>query len=227
MYKIPIHPTLMNGSTAWSWIMSAYAGMIGSLRVVIRYNFGNYPVRIQYYPYLTDNAGANSAVALNDTNTSPNNAIVGATYPYVDTTLPIIYTNNNTTNYSQAPNNFQASSVGTTVESIISYLNPEVVMELPDCAPLYRTQATQLVPTNYNFSTVVGKYTPSYDRSISVLTLGFTDANASFDTSTSVSVYVMAADDTRFFWYNGGPTAEATTSLTVNTTTLSPSCTYQ
>jgi hypothetical protein len=227
MYKIPIHPILMNNSTAWSWIMSAYAGMIGSLRVIVRYNFGNYPIRINYYPYLFDNNSSASSVALNDTYTSPNTAIAGAAYPYVDVTLPTIYTNNNTTNYSQAPNNYQVSSVGTNVESLCSYNNPEVIMELPDCAPLYRTQATQLVPTNYNFSNVAGKYTPSFDRNISVLTLGFNDANASYDTSTSVSVYVMAADDTRFFWYNGGPTAEATSTLTVNTATISSAATYQ
>nr|WPR17521.1 MAG: capsid protein [Hemiptera picorna-like virus] len=220
---IPIHPTLLSGDPLWSAVCSMYGGMRGGYRLNLRFlNIANSSsIRISYFESMipqggdgtnyttsagskfeTTNLGGWSETAASDVamaNISTMNAIQS-------NILPNYYT-------AVAPstaNSVRLYGIPPIQEVVVDpYSQPEVIIEIPDPTPIYRSQSMIRVPPNYAFG-ATGKYNPYYDRTIGMLVIQPTDSFSDVVPGNfigSVTVTMTAADDFRAFWYNGGPTA--------------------
>jgi len=233
---IPIHPVMMANNPLWSMVCASYSGLRGGYRVVIRAL--NLPasssLRIQYFPYLVPTQGDASntlpttggvknfdfqatratydSTILNpygDQATIPQMVNVGRQYPQALNTIPV------GTVFSQA-----SYGMPCIAEAILDpYSQPEVIIEVPDPSPMYRTQQNTLVPTGYVMSTATNVYNPFKDKNMGWLVIQPADNNQNTNPSDYViQVSLMAADDTRAFWYNGGPTTLTPNSIRYNPT---------
>lgn len=226
---IPIHPTFSACKDAlWGGLMAAYSGLRGGFRVMLRFSNINVTtsVRVAYFEnfYPTDGAGI---FVQNATATNLN-------YDYQAlNTFQEAFNNNYNYNLNSevqgtvqnsggvvATNNVPAGTVGRSVivgvpsftdHVVDPYSQPEIILEIPDPSPMYRTQQT--TPLRGDWTTAAIPYDPSKDRNLGTLVIMPVDdpiSTTAYDqvlqSGATVTVSLMAADDTRFFWYNGGPT---------------------
>jgi len=211
-FVMPIHPTFLTNSAEWSFIMSMFAGAHGSLRVIVRYLTGSYPIRVTYLPYLNvpGTVTLTNYQSLTDAQSFNYNI---PEYPYPDSTTPRIQTDQTTQMISGAPV-LQMTAIGANQEYILdANSQPEAIVELPDSSIMFRTMPTTLLPPAYSFNTTVGSYTPRLDRNIPYLVISTTENGPNpggipiANTPDAIfSLHVVAGDDFRAYWYNGGPT---------------------
>lgn len=226
---IPIHPIFLGDDAVWSGICAAYCGIRGGYRLIVRIAdvVKSQSVRIQYFenfvPYSSSGAIATLAAypAYAYASTLQSNT-VSLTQPYAN---PPIYINPVGVNRSPRVTNLNTNVAGNSwvqgnpsFDQIIAdpYNQPEVIVEIPDPSPMYRTQQSLVVPVTQNGVQYplgdTGKYNPLHDRNIGWLVINTVDA---FDLGTrvagevkaTVEVSLAAADDFRSYWYNGGPTS--------------------
>jgi hypothetical protein len=223
---IPVHPQFLSTSGPWSFAMNAYCGMRGGWRLIVRYfdSNNNGQVRLSYLPYYkpTDVTGANASTnpfglhSIYANTLSTTTSTIG-TYPgpgtnyiaeLMTTQLQAAYT----TPSSLAGGGFTNGVYNTKDTILDSNSQPEAIIEFPDSSPLYRTQPCGFaMPSFYTFRQTAGKYAITGDRNVPWLVASLLDTV----TNTTVpipdpphiviSTYFQAADDIRFFWYNGGP----------------------
>jgi hypothetical protein len=227
---IPIHPTFsMTKDALWGGLMAAYSGLRGGYRIMIRFANVNVTTscRVAYFENffpLNGNSGfvQNITAGAKNYDYSALNTNQGA----------FVQDNGNFNTNSEVQITFQNSNIGVQTNLIAGptagrtfsngipsftdhiidpYSQPEVILEVPDPSPLYRTQQTTPLRNGWSSSTV--PYDPVGDRNIGFLVIMPVDnqLTSAYDnvlqSGTTVTVSMMAADDTRFFWYNGGPTA--------------------
>lgn len=232
---LPIHPIFLSQDPFWSGILSMYSGMRGGYRLKLQFaniNVGT-TLRVQYYDGYYPIAGTGQKIEaitgasenfdnsqLSILNGSALNAAYGAyaTIPQLSR-VPV-----------QQPTYLNAV-LANTPYSIVSFGNPpiadimvdpysqpEVILEVPDPSPMYTTQQTIKIPSGATIGTnsTTTAYDPYKDRNIGFLCIIPQD-NVNYANQTTiepvplpavatVSVSLMAADDWRAFWYNGGPT---------------------
>lgn len=203
---IPISPNLWATSAEWSFMLASYQGLRGSLRVVVRYvptnaNTAYLPLRITHVPYLSFKGTAPPFAQFSDAQEFGLNSAV---YPYTDTNLNRVQLNSSSIIPAGASASVTFTNIGGVTEHLLSPDQPEVIIELPDPSPLYRSQPTSLVPIGYNFNPA--KYTPFNDRNVPCLIIQPVDSSPVSPTNILFSVSILAGDDLRFFWYSGGPT---------------------
>jgi len=231
---IPIHPMFLANNPDWSFVMSAYAGLTGSYRVLVRLTTGSggwsSPYRVTYFPYISKANLSTATLVTPQTSMQLANGVTdyastnpALLYPYPDQDLPQIIPALTfvRTATNSVGNAFYETATATESEIIVDAVNqPEAIVEIPEPAPLYRTQCTQQIPLIYtNVGTPYplanpGRYNPFFDQSVPFIVLtplpvqlvapSLSDTNSNI---VNVSVYLMAGDDLRFFWYQGGPTA--------------------
>jgi hypothetical protein len=238
---IPIHPIFQTTDPLWSGIVAAYAGMRGGYRLTVRFtniSTTGTSFKLQYYDSMVPQNGlgvnwnTSAGQTFDTTNlTGPNNTYVA------DQSVTIIPSMNLPlqTQYPVYINNIAPSVAGSvrtygiqpTQEIIVDpYSQPEVIIEVPDPSPTFRSQQMLRIPQNYNFANV-GAYSPYKDRNIGMLVIVPMDNNPIvYEPNALVAscqVTMTAADDWRAFWYNGGPTTifPYTVGATGTTTTYS------
>jgi hypothetical protein len=235
---IPIHPIFQCQDPLWSALTCMYSGMKGSYRAVLR--FANVPtgisLRVQYFDSLiatkTDNTfldpttGGNEnydltvlAGVMNSTLSASGGYTNALQMDYLPQLINPSYTN--TITGATTPGYLVRNGLPPIGEFIVDpYSQPEVIVEVPDPSPIYRTQQVRgIQPGNGGYPLgASGKYQPFFDRNIGWLVISPLDYHPNFGASESpimpdlgsVTVSFMAGDDFRAFWYNGGPTAMST-----------------
>lgn len=223
---VPIHPQYLAASPIWSAMMAMYCGAKGSFRIIARVtDSAEGPVKLTVWPYLRFPAtGAVNNAVLNDTGR--------ADIPAVSNYFPGTTLSRPRTNY---PTQYISSGVASVAthsytHTIASDVQPEVVLEFPEPSPLYRTQPTSIIPKTYDY---VGSpvYRPDTDRNVPWLVMSMVNpyfappAEGVRNVAATVSLYFLAGDDFRYFWFNGGPTTYGANSVyNPNTpTTIFPS----
>jgi hypothetical protein len=206
---IPIHPTYLTNSPEWSAMMSMYCGAKGSFRIIARLTKTNVgPIKIVIAPYIfAQTIGVQTMASIQDTGNSaygdPLKAtaagnIFGAVSPATNRLNP---TNNGLL--------WNTTSTNAYVHCVLDELNqPETIVEIPDPSPLYKTQPVDILPADY--LTTSGVYTPLVDRNtpwLFAMPIDDQPSPAPRDDpdAFTLSLYFMAGDDFRYFWYNGGP----------------------
>jgi hypothetical protein len=132
--------------------------------------------------------------------------------------------------YGEAPQGLATYGMPCFSDIVIDpYSQPEVIVEVPDPSPMFSSQQTNPLGFGTNIGST-GAYDPTSDNNMPWLAITLMDNNgekynlpstttdtvndvAQPETGCSVSIGVIAADDYRAFWFNGGPT------------TLQPYCT--
>lgn len=206
---VPVHPTLWAGVSEWSYLLNMYSGMCGSVRLIIRYASGTSPARITFYPYINEAGQPNAREQFSDGEISSNNGSVALCYPYTD--YAVLRQVANRTTHPVLNNSFL--TVLTSHQDVIlhSVTQPEVIVEIPDSSPIYRTSPTYPVPTNYNFNQAT--YSPLKDRNVPIVVIqpldqfqgGPSGTGAPVPIPTSIHISAVVGDDFRMFWFNGGP----------------------
>lgn len=229
---IPISPAFLFSSPIWNMCMQSYCGLRGSMRAIIRVADQSPPgpLSVRWYPYL--NAINSDGSQLTYTNAPPLQTLNPLAMPDVfnnnveptDMTyaFPIINSVGSSllSNDQTAPN-YRSYTFGSQVGPMAvfdTYNQPELIVEVPDPCPLYRTQNTSLVAYNsssqyyqpfYPYGTT-GKYNPLYDRNTPWLMIDYlskpTKAQGKVEIPSRLHISVTAGDDLRFFWFNGGVT---------------------
>jgi len=226
---VPFHPTIIAArSSEWSLFYSSYAGCVGSYRAVIRMSNTPHTIKCTYVPFLLYQAATaipgsyveSLFVAGNESNffaSTPN--------PYTDINISAIQ--GNQTNEPIFESSSGMVTVNSNFQSTDVYLDyqnqPEVVLDIPDPSPMYRTQPVTPVPVNYDFnSTSLSVYSPCSDRNVPWLIFQpvtqIVAAGQAFATDVTITLSIMAGDDLRGFWYKGGPTSTTAAASTYNTT---------
>eukprot|EP00697_Spironema_sp_BW2_P002268 gnl/Spiro4/13048_TR6921_c0_g1_i1.p1 gnl/Spiro4/13048_TR6921_c0_g1~~gnl/Spiro4/13048_TR6921_c0_g1_i1.p1 ORF type:complete len:404 (-),score=-46.32 gnl/Spiro4/13048_TR6921_c0_g1_i1:241-1299(-) len=222
---IPIHPTWGCGRDAlWSGLLAAYNGLRGGFRVACRFTNINQStnLRLMYIEnhYPTDPSGSFLP-----------NVLAGALqYDYFALTMNQASgatSNGNYNTSSEVQITFQNSNGGVQLNTVASgtpgatnafgmqafsdtildpYSQPEVLLEIPDPCPNLRTQPTVPLRPGWAANPLTA-YDPARDRTMGwLVVLPGDNPIAEGILQGTLTVSMMAADDTRFFWYNGGPT---------------------
>jgi len=219
---IPISTAFLTGSPIWNYCMMSYGGASGSLRMIVRYiaasapdatkpgATGTTPLSIQYYPscpYPTvpNPTGNNYINGMFATGNSGNGA----------TNHPLI--NNITVNQIVAFTSATGSGLTYTASTPVVVLDPviqrEVVVEVPDTYCMYKSQPTTLMQQNQNLIT---GYNPSFDANCPFLVVQPLDNTTGIQFVANFQVWLVAGDDFKFFWFNGGPSAASEGMYTYN-----------
>jgi hypothetical protein len=242
---VPIHPVFQGQDPLWSALTSMYSGIKGSYRVVLRFAnvSSGISLRVQYFDTiyastltnlpLDPATGGNEnfdLTSLNGWNNSELTSVNGYTnIPQVlwmpQISAPV-YTN--AIGSPTTPGYLVRNGIPPIGEFIVDpYSQPEVIVEVPDPSPIYRTQQVKgiaygLGSAGYPLA-ASGRYNPFQDRNVGWLVISPVDVQPHYAPSEtppnslgSVTVSLLAADDFRAFWYNGGPT-QMTTSLVLYT----------
>jgi hypothetical protein len=202
---VPISNAFLVNSPEWSAIMSMYCGSKGSLRVVARLvNSSVGPIQLRAMPYMHYDTDPFTTDSLTDVGSYYTNLgfYKGLTGFKLPTT---VYKNPGT-----YPNRL-ATSTNSYSHCIIDELNqPEAIVEFPDMSAMYKTQPSKLLPTGY-FAGVSPAYNIFRDRNVSWLLMNAIDQPITAsppnpNVAATIALYIVAGDDYRHFWYNGGPT---------------------
>lgn len=227
---IPIHPTFsMTKDALWGGLMAAYSGLRGGYRIMIRFANVNVTTscRVAYFENLfpTDATGAfipNLTSGATNYDYSALNTNQGAFVQQngnynVNSEVQATFQNSNlNVAYNLIPSGTAARGILNGIPSFTDhivdpYSQPEVILEVPDPSPIYRTQQTTPLRNGWSASGI--PYDATKDRNIGFLVIMPVDNQLTnaydevLQSGTTVTVSMMAADDTRFFWYNGGPTS--------------------
>jgi hypothetical protein len=255
---IPIHPSVLGAThDLWSGIVNMYSGMRGGYRLLLRFSNINHSttVKVSYHecnltlngnetptPMITGGVEYWDPSLYNGLDSSVLNGQLYSGGPQ-NVNLPQMSFLNGTINpvsVNQIPQGdaYALRSYGTPIRQTIvldPYSQPEVVLEVPDPSPMYRTQQTTTVSTAaipYNFAGG-GKYNPYFDRNLGFLCITASDPAALnpnipsvSDIAGTVEVTLLAADDFKAFWYNGGPTYTYPYCVGYNVNTSTPTYNY-
>jgi hypothetical protein len=214
---LPISPIFMMGTPEWSFFMNCYAGFSGSMRVYVRSLNNNVPIQVAYYPTypgpvpdpspVGDNCVVNDEIAnMGMTGGAP----IHTLNPYPSSlTLGYIRANRARMYFPPSGHFIQSSGAGRKV--ILHPNTPEVIVEVPDNCPMYRTNPSLPIPTDYDFGAVGTAYKPRGDPILPWISITplyeATDTPASVD--CRIQVFVSAGDDFRGYWFKGGPSSAA------------------
>jgi hypothetical protein len=222
---IPISAAFMANSPEWSAIMSMYCGSKGSIRIIARLvNTQVGPIQLRMLPYmrLPQSPAPYNTGPLTDTGAAyGNTAFFGGASGYK---LPPTGNKNPTALPGQL-----ATATNSYTHCVIDELNqPEAIMEFPDMSPMYKTQPSKLLPLSY-FAETPTNYNPQLDRNVSWLLMNALNQEIvtppTPNVAATVSLYIVAGDDYRNFWYNGGPinySSNVTADAATSTITPSP-----
>lgn len=210
---LPISPIFLTNCPVWSYAMNTYAGCSGSLRLVIRYTSGAYPLQVNYYNHLgplpsTVPALDQKISLVNGMNSSVNGTTSITTNPILNPIMANWSAINNTAS------DYVSTMIPTPTAILDNQIQKEAIVEIPDTYALYKTQPTLLVTPNYNMST---PYDPRNDLNMPMVVIQPLDNVNNSSIPTTFQVYFMAGDDFKFFWFNGGPSVAKSLTFTYGT----------
>jgi len=226
---LPIHPAFLRNSPAWSYALSCFAGMKGSLRVVVRHvstisststaydsvfvirSFPRCPFQKRVGTLSQGGYGFYRNTFLAD---GESDACIGLTRTpqgwYLPvTTLSYVQTASGTpSNYTTGISDFMQCFMDTN-------RTRERVVEMPSSSYMFTTDPVFMYPMNYTPSitsvpnsqgtvSTPGSYSIESDANLPWICVAPAD-NVGGGPQYTIQLQVMAGDDFRFFNYCGGP----------------------